>query len=111
MNRAPARIAVGRCREPQVGEVGVEPGHHGIRRAGRRPAIDRLLVHPGGGMAGGHDVEARVTQLALEPARAEDQDAPDARLVVGEVDRGRAGGRDHGVGRDRRAHRREAGLT
>jgi hypothetical protein len=60
-------------------------------------------------VTGGHHLETDVAELAFEAARAEDQHAPDALLVVGDVERRRAGRRHDGVGRDRRAHRRQTG--
>ena len=109
MNRAPARTQSAAAASRRYVRFGIEAGHDRVGRAGGGPAVDALLVHPGRGMPGGHDLEADVAQLALQAARAEDQHAPDARLVVDEVERRGPRGRDDRVGRDRRAHGGEAG--
>ena len=95
--------------EAQVGEVRVEAGDDGVRGAGGRVAIDALLVHAGRGVRGGHDLEADVAQLALQPARRR------RRGPAGSRPRASPGGAPwpaptrRPIGRDRRAHRREPG--
>ena len=71
--------AVGRRGDPQVRELGIEPDDDRVRMAGRLPAVDPLLAHPRRRVGRGHDVEARLAQLALEAARPHRQHAPDRR--------------------------------
>ena len=97
--------------EPGVGQVRVEPDDDRIGSAGRDEPIDRLLAHPRRRRPRRDHVVPLVAQLALETAAAEDQHAPDLRIVLAQVGRRRARGRDDRVGRDRGAHRRESGLV
>ena len=102
--------AIGGRRQPQVREVRIEPGHDRVRGAGRRPAIDALLVHPRRGMPRRHDLQPDVAQLALETAGPEHEHAADPRLVSRDVERRRrARTRRRVSARDRRAHRRRGG--
>ena len=103
--------AVGRDGEPDIGQVGVQADDDGIGVTGRGEAVDPLLADPGRGISGADHVVALVAQLAFEAARAEDQDAPDLRIVLAEIERGRARGGNDRLGRDRRAHRGQTRLV
>ena len=73
----------------------------------RLPAVDPLLAHPRRGVCRGHRVEPGLAQLALEPARADRQHAPDPGHLVAHVEGARARGRDDAIRPDRRPVARE----
>ena len=101
--------AVGGGGKPQVGQVRIESDEDGIRLAGRGVPVDPLLLHPRRGVRRGHHLQPDVPGLPFEPAGAQHQDPSDRRILLGEVEGGGPGRRDHGVGGDRGAHAREAG--
>ena len=102
--------AVGGGREPQR-RSGSGPARRRPHRAGRRPPSRRWPP----GSSGSRRAPAVTTSSPTSrssrsrPPAPSDEHAPDRRLVVAQVERGRPRRGDDAVRRDRRAHRREPG--
>ena len=82
--------AVGGGGDAHVGHLRVDARDDRVGPAGGGDAVDPLLRHALGGEARVDDLEPDVAQLAVQPAGPDGEHAPDLRVALLEVQRGRA---------------------